>query len=199
VFVEQVRRDQGRALEPHSLATAMDDPELAVRAEAGTAVLGQRSVRLTDGLTGLYSHRYLRELVASETERAIVQARPYAVVMARLTGLAQINREEGYARGDAVIRAAALAAQAAADRCDGTACRDSGDRLAVIAPGAGEGKAEALADELREGLAGVAEAIVSLAVWRAGDQPEDVVARARAGGDEHISSAPAPTPVARDV
>jgi len=69
----------------------------------------------------------------------------------------------------------------------------------VIAPGAGEGKAEALADELREGLAGVAEAIVTLAVWRAGDEPEDVVARARAGGDGNIPIAPAPSPVARDV
>ena len=193
VFVAQVRRDEGRALEPHSLAAALEDPELAVRAEPGAAVLGQRSVRLTDSLTGLYSHRYMHELVASETERATVQARPYAVVMARLTELERINREEGYERGDGAIRAAAVAVQAAAARCGGTACRDSGDRLALVVPGVGETRAEALRDELARDLGDLAQAAVTVAVWRAGDRPHEVVERARADAPEARGvAAPAP-------
>lgn len=185
VFVAQVRRSEEQAPVAPSLAAAMEDPELRARADADTTLLGERSAGLSDNLTQLYGHRHFHDLVAAETERAAVQARPFGVVMAALR-LERINREQGYEAGDAALRSAAAAAAAAAARCEGTACRFGGSRLALVVPGAGEAHAEAIAGELARHLAEVVDgAHVTCGVWRAGDRPADVIARARgeAAGD----------------
>ncbi len=178
-FVDEVRQSVDRQGGPHALSAALDDPELAVRREPGDALLGRRSARLTDSLTSLYSHRYFREVVASETERAQLQARPFAVVFAELADLDAINHGAGYGAGDDALRAAALAVERAATACSGVACRFSGRRLAILVPGAGEADAQRLGQAVVAELDGLPGMQVGFAAWRAGDQAEDVIARAR--------------------
>jgi diguanylate cyclase (GGDEF)-like protein len=131
-----------------------------------------------DNLTLLYCHRYAHELAASEAERAQVQDRPFGVVCIQLTELDRINREQGYAEGDAAIQFAARAVQRAAGNCGGTACRLTGRTLCVIIPTADDEKCDSCSDEISKELVEGPDVRCSSAVWQPGDSGEEVLARA---------------------
>ncbi len=183
VFVDEVRSAGGEARweegDRGDLGEALGDTELTLHRMNGESLLGSGVVAIIDNLTLLYSHRHLHETAAAEAQRAEVRGKPFCVVMIALTGLAAINELEGHAAGDGALQAAARAMQRAASRCDGTACRYSGDRLAMIVPeadlGAGQRCAAGLLDDWPVNL-GVASAV---AVWRPGDRGSQVIARAR--------------------
>ena len=155
------------------------DPELQVRRPADEPVIGFGAFALVDNLTLLYSRRYLHELARSEAQRAAVQGRPFAVVLAELTDLDRINREDGYAAGDDAIRAVARAAEKLAADAGGTACRCSGRRVAVLFSGADEEAGEALARELERELGGDPRIVTKIAAWQPDDDGDDVIDRAR--------------------
>jgi HD-GYP domain-containing protein (c-di-GMP phosphodiesterase class II) len=182
VFVEEVRR--GPAPWPEDdrgdLGEALGDAELAVHRSDGEPLLGSGTLAIIDNLTLLYSHRYLHEAAAAEAQRAEVQGVPFALAIVELTALAGVNEREGHAAGDAVIQSAARAVQRAASRCAGTACRYSGDRLALLMPSTDGAGAEAC---LRAMLGDWPSSIPvrhGLAVWQPGQRGADVVAAARA-------------------
>ncbi len=183
VFVDEVRRaggeDRWEEGDRGDLGEALGDTELSLHRLKGESLLGSGVVAIIDNLTLLYSHRHLHETAAAEAQRAEVQRKPFCVVMVSLTGLAAINELEGHAAGDAALQAAARAMQRAASRCDGTACRYSGDRLAMIVPeadmAAGQRCAAGLLDDWPAQV-GVASAV---AEWRPGDRGAQVIARAR--------------------
>lgn len=143
-------------------------------------MLGLGLLGLTDNLTLLYGRRYMHEAVCAQAERSMVQRRPFAVVLIELTGLAELNRRQGYAAGDIALQEAARIVQRAASRSGGIACRYGGARLGLVVPGADADAGAALALTLTSELAAQgAEAVTGVACWEAGDSGEDVVARAR--------------------
>ncbi len=160
------------------LVEALSDPEILHRRQANEPVLGFESYGITDNLTMLYGHRHFMELVESETKRAELQGKPYAVVMVELEGLERINREDGYAAGDEAIKKVGRAVQAAALQCQGTAARFSGRRIAVVIPRADEEEGQGCADEIAEELAGEPTVRVGVFVWRKGISAESAVRNA---------------------
>jgi diguanylate cyclase (GGDEF)-like protein len=173
-FVDEVRERPPSGGE-HPLEAALADPEVERHRSGGETVIGQAPLALTDNLTLLYTHRYFHEAV----ERHASAEDPFAVVMVELTELPQLNRVEGYPAGDAAIVSAARAVQRAAVRCGGTACRYNGRRLALVCPDCDATNAERIVAELAGALADGPRTAIGAAVWQAGDQGEDVVARAR--------------------
>ena len=178
LFVEEVTDRPLPDTAKDALSTALADPEVAGRLEEGERVLGARAVSTLDALPLLYSHRHLHESAAAEAARAQVQGRPFAVVIACLPGLEAVNRNEGYAAGDAALRQLAEAVVRVAAGCGGTAARESGSRIALLVPGIDLGTAEQLASRLT-GSDGVGPIEVHAAAWQQGDSGDDVIARAR--------------------
>jgi diguanylate cyclase (GGDEF)-like protein len=175
VFVEEVRCRPAPP-ELHPLEEAMRDPVIEASREGDEPLLGYGPLAVTDNLTLLYTHRYFHEIA----ERTATSGDPFAVVLAELTDVAQLNQVEGYAAGDEAIRAAARVVQRAAVRVGGTACRYSGRRLGLIVPGADPEEAERVALELAGELTGIGPR-VSIGAGAAldGDRGYDVIARAR--------------------
>jgi diguanylate cyclase (GGDEF)-like protein len=134
---------------------------------------------VTDNLTLLYSHRYFHEFAAKEAERARVQDDSFGIVMVAPVDIAGINARHGYAAGDDAIRAIAGAVQRVAIRVGGTACRYSGRRIGLIAPGADDAQVARLASEITAELGDSPKVECGEAAWRAGESGEDVIGRAR--------------------
>jgi PleD family two-component response regulator len=102
--------------------------------------------------------------------------------MVEVEDLERVNREDGYAAGDDLIRTAAASAERAAGPVGGTACRYGGARLAVVLPGADENTARAVAGQIAADVDGSRPSLrCSHAVWEPGQSGDDVVSRARVG------------------
>jgi HD-GYP domain-containing protein (c-di-GMP phosphodiesterase class II)/GGDEF domain-containing protein len=173
VFVEEVRSRPVRS-ERHPLEQAMRDPQIEAARDGEEPVLGLGPLAVTDNLTLLYSHRYFHE--AAETAAA---QGGFAVVLAELTDVAQLNRLEGYAAGDEAIRTVARAVQRAAVRCGGTACRYSGRRIGLVVPNADEETAQRVAAEVAGDLGDGPRVALGAGAAQDGDGGHDVIARAR--------------------
>ena len=178
IFVEEVRK--GHPAADGQLAEALADPELTSRLGEEEPLLGYDSMAVTDNLTLLYCRRYLHEVAAAEAERSKVQDEGFGLILIELDGLAEINSKESYAAGDAAIKASAKALQAAAVRCGGSACRYSGSRLALLAPGLSETDAREVAQDVCDALPDAIDARAGVAAWRSGESGDDVITRARA-------------------
>jgi diguanylate cyclase (GGDEF)-like protein len=187
-FVEEVRRDPFSG--DGEVTAAMEDPAVDEHRDGDEPVLGFGAHAIVDNLTLLYSHRYFHEAVQGAAVRADAEAEPFAIVLAELTELPHVNRLRGYTAGDEAIQIAGKAVQQAAVICGGTACRYSGRRLALIAPGADEEQAQRLASVIAGELADGPRVAVGAAVWHPGDSGIDVIGRAR------LALAPVPAPAA---
>jgi HD-GYP domain-containing protein (c-di-GMP phosphodiesterase class II)/GGDEF domain-containing protein len=141
-------------------------------------VLGPLAGPDTDGLTLLGNHRALQQGVRAATGVASADD-PFAVAILQLDALQEVNRELGPLGGDRLIQMAARGAQRVAIRLGGRAYRDSGRRLAIVAPLRGRRDADELLDEIRTEFATGPKVRAAVAVWEPGDGEEDVIARAR--------------------
>jgi diguanylate cyclase (GGDEF)-like protein len=175
LFVEEVRRSP-----PEDIASSSQpaDPELEVHRDEGEFVLGGRSFGITDSLTLLYSHRHFHETAHAQAQRAALQNRPFAVVVAALAELEQINRRHGFADGDEALQAVAAHIQRTAASCQGLAFRASGRRLALIAPGVDQDGADAIAQTLLAELVSGPKLDLGASAWVPGEDGEQVIERA---------------------
>jgi len=178
LFTTEVR-ERPRERRRGPIAAAFADVQLEARRSEDEGVLGAGTAALTDSLTLLYSHRYFHEAAASQAERAELQGRGFSVVVAELTGLGELNREDGYARGDDALRACAHALSHLAVRYGAVACRTGGRRLALLVEAMDAAAASALAAELRAELLPLAPVRVGAATWHPGLTGDAVVERAR--------------------
>jgi diguanylate cyclase (GGDEF)-like protein len=190
LFTREMRRLGPEEADNGTLAESVKAPAVQARRKGGEPLLGHASISSTDPVTFLFSHRYLQEAAGTEASRAERRQRPFAVVMAELTTLSQINRSEGYAAGDDALRELGQAVEHALDGMTATAGRFSGRRVAVVLPGTGHQAASAFAGRVAERFDGRGLALrTGVAVWQHGDHGDDVLARARL----ELDTAPSPT------
>ena len=176
LFVAEVRRNP-EAVEAPPADLAAADADLALRRDDEGRPFGANVI---DGVTLLYTRRHLHEVAHAEALRGEIQEKPFTVILVELAELDRINRERGYADGDAELQRVARVLEQAAGRVAGTAARFSGRRLALLVPGADEDIAEKLTEELGTDLADRAGGLrIVHASWRDGENGEAVIARAR--------------------
>lgn len=189
LFVEEVRRrpptDLGHGSEPA-------DPELEVHRLDGEFKLGARSFGMTDSLTLLYSHRHFHESARAEAQRAALQDRPFAIVVAQLVGIDELNRAHGFIAGDDLIQTTAAIMQQAAGRHHGQAFRASGRRLALLWPGLDQATAHQAANEVTLALQNAVtdtevDIVLGTSVWRPGEDGEAVIRRAKIATEVTVS------------
>jgi diguanylate cyclase (GGDEF)-like protein len=96
---------------------------------------------ITDGLTGLYNHRYLHERLSEELERAREDERPLSLLFCGLDQFKAFNDLHGHSAGDGAIRQVDLAA------------RYGGEEFAVILLGSDADAAAEVAERIRLDIA----------------------------------------------
>ncbi len=106
----------------------------------------------TDGLTGLYNHRYFRERLESEFERARRYALPLACMIMDIDSFKNVNDTFGHLQGDCILRGIAAVAQKNARKSDFVA-RYGGEEFVLIMPQTGHEGAKALAERIRREVA----------------------------------------------
>jgi diguanylate cyclase (GGDEF)-like protein/excisionase family DNA binding protein len=128
--------------------------------ETPVSTLQEAAVRLsraeieamTDGLTGLYNHRYLHEHLIEELSRARHESRCLALLFCDLDFFKEYNDRLGHAAGDTALRAAARIIESCTRRADLVA-RYGGEEFVVVLPGTAEREAVEIAGRIRAAVA----------------------------------------------
>ena len=106
---------------------------------------------ITDGLTGLKTHRFFREALEGEWRRSARSGRPFSVIMMDLDRFKQVNDKGGHLEGDRVLAAVATLLDARS-RQSNVVARYGGDEFAILMPETTTEQAEVLAERLRSVL-----------------------------------------------
>lgn len=107
---------------------------------------------ITDGLTGLYNHRYLHELLGEQVSRARVDDQQLSVLFCDLDNFKEFNDRYGHAAGDEALRTTARIIESCTRRAD-QAARYGGEEFVVVLPGASRGEASTIAQRIRAAVA----------------------------------------------
>ena len=152
-----------RAIEAYSLALENDRlfHELQTKNEELERTVAERTRKLrdvnaklhqlaiTDGLTGLFNHRYFHEKWREEIKRSERYGEPVALLMADVDWFKNYNDRRGHPRGDVLLRDLAMLLEQNFREVDVVA-RYGGEEFAVILPRTAKGAAARLADRIRE-------------------------------------------------
>ena len=109
------------------------------------------ALAVTDGLTGLYNHRYLQQQLTAEFERARRYATPLTCLMLDLDDFKAVNDTYGHPFGDDVLRTAARVIREHVRRVD-TAGRYGGEEFLVLMPHTVAAEAMPVAERIRAEL-----------------------------------------------
>ncbi len=107
---------------------------------------------ITDGLTGLYVHRYFQEALSREISRADRYNMPLSLIMIDIDDFKLFNDTYGHQVGDIVLREIAILIKAELREHD-IAARYGGEEFAVILPNTSLFQAKAFADRLQKKIA----------------------------------------------
>ncbi len=103
----------------------------------------------TDGLTGLYNHRYLDGAIEHEVATALRYGTPLSVLMIDIDDFKPFNDSFGHPQGDKLLRRiAGLLTDETRESVD-VVCRYGGEEFCVVLPNTAAAGAETLADRLR--------------------------------------------------
>ncbi len=140
-----------------------------------------------DALTGCLNHGAMLTELEQEVARAERAGSELACVMLDLDEFKAVNERHGHQAGDELLAAVSenlLRERRRSDSC----CRYGGDEFLVILPNSDIGEAERAAERMRSAVAlatirhdGAEIAVTAttgVAVWRTGDSPADLIARA---------------------
>jgi diguanylate cyclase (GGDEF)-like protein len=111
----------------------------------------QRLSRLavTDGLTGLYNHRYLQEQLKVSTERSLRSGVPMALLMIDVDHFKKYNDRNGHPAGDEALRAVARLV-AEGRRTVDVVARYGGEEFAIVLHDAHREQASDVAEKIRQ-------------------------------------------------
>ncbi len=109
--------------------------------------LEQLSIR--DGLTGLYNHRHLHELLNEEYDRSRRTEEPVSVVMLDLDRFKEVNDTRGHQAGDRVLEELAAILRESAREIDRLG-RYGGEEFMAILPDSDAAAAVVFAERVRE-------------------------------------------------
>jgi len=148
--VESLREQSFSQQDVLTLRTLAD--QLAIALNNARAYQLAQEQAITDGLTGLKTHRYFMEALDAEWRRSPRSGRPFSVIMMDLDGFKQVNDRHGHLEGDKVLTAVARALEARS-RQSNVVARYGGDEFAILMPEASTEQAEILAERLRANVA----------------------------------------------
>jgi diguanylate cyclase (GGDEF)-like protein len=111
-----------------------------------------RKLSITDGLTDLFNHRHIHELLHEEFERTRRSGEPLAVAMLDLDRFKQVNDTYGHPTGDVILYETARILRETAREIDMVG-RYGGEEFVVILPGTDEEAAEQFAERVRVAVA----------------------------------------------
>lgn len=123
----------------------------SARVVDGQTLVQTARLAITDGLTGLYNHRYFHDRLGSEIERANEADVPLSVIMLDIDYFKQYNDINGHVAGDVALhQVAQLIRNTVADA--GPVARYGGEEFAIILPSVGKRRAGDLAEAIREAV-----------------------------------------------
>ena len=105
-------------------------------------------IATTDGLTGLYNHRFFHDALDLELEQSRVQGDIFAVVMMDIDNFKLVNDTCGHVAGDIVLREVATVIKRNLRKGD-LAARYGGEEFSLILPGASQQEAALVAERIR--------------------------------------------------
>jgi two-component system cell cycle response regulator len=111
-----------------------------------------RKLSITDGLTELFNHRHVHELLHEEFERSRRSGEPMAVAMLDLDRFKQVNDTYGHPTGDVILYETSQILRDTAREIDMVG-RYGGEEFIVILPDTDEDAAERFAERVRESVA----------------------------------------------
>src|SRR4051812_34249965 len=122
-----------------------------------TAALEDANTRLaklaiTDGLTGLYNHRYFHERLALETERALRTGLPVTLLMMDVDWFKRYNDRHGHPTGDEVLRRVARLVSEER-RVNDVVARYGGEEFAILLVDVDHVSGGRLAERIRDRVA----------------------------------------------
>ncbi|MGA9055416.1 MAG: diguanylate cyclase [Terriglobia bacterium] len=115
------------------------------------AYQGALEEAITDGLTGLKTHRYFMEELEREWRRSTRSGNPFSVIMIDLDEFKPINDQYGHLLGDTVLRTVAKLLRDGV-RQSSVVARYGGDEFSILVPEATTEEAEVLGERLRSSI-----------------------------------------------
>lgn len=107
---------------------------------------------ITDGLTGVKTHRFLMEALSSEWKRSTRSSRPFSLVLMDLDRFKFVNDFYGHLEGDVVLQRVGLILEQNCRRSDIVA-RYGGDEFVILMPETNVEQARQIAGKLRSWIA----------------------------------------------
>jgi GGDEF domain-containing protein len=108
---------------------------------------------ITDGLTGVYNHRYFYERLEQECARACRYGLPLSLLMIDIDDFKQFNDEHGHMQGDDVLRQVGLVLREGLRRGIDLPARYGGEEFAVILPHTEAAGAHVVSGRLQQQIA----------------------------------------------
>jgi diguanylate cyclase (GGDEF)-like protein/putative nucleotidyltransferase with HDIG domain len=126
--------------------------QLAIALHNARAYQSALEQAITDGLTGLKTHRYFMEALDREWRRSTRSGHMFSLIMMDLDGFKLVNDRHGHLEGDKVLTAVATLLNDQV-RQSNVVARYGGDEFAIMLPETRTEQAEVLAERLRACIA----------------------------------------------
>jgi two-component system cell cycle response regulator len=114
-----------------------------------------RQVADTDGVTGIYNHRYMQEVIESEISRSMRSGQSFAILMIDLDRFKSYNDSFGHPAGDLLLHDLSRMLTGACRRTDSVG-RYGGDEFIIMLPETSRQQAEVLAERIQSAYADLA-------------------------------------------
>lgn len=105
----------------------------------------------TDGLTGLFNHRYFQKQIELEARRAKRYKRPLSLILFDIDHFKSFNDSYGHPIGDAVLKEISTLARESLRNVD-ILCRYGGEEFAALLPETDSSSALAIAERMRNNI-----------------------------------------------